>query len=176
MMTEPLGLESGVVRLIEYNPRWPELFVAEAKRIRDHCGASALRLEHIGGTSIPGMWAKPIVDILAGRPHAAAIQDYVSALARAGYEHRGERGVLGREYFRRGEPRSYHLHLVEEGGPLWRDYLAFRDHLRSHPEAAGHFAILKRQLAARFPRDREAYLAAKSAFVEKVLLQAASER
>jgi GrpB-like predicted nucleotidyltransferase (UPF0157 family) len=175
-MTEPIGLESGVVRLVEYDPRWPDLFSAEATRIRDHCGTLAWRFEPIGGTAIPGMCAKPIVDILVGRPHVAAIQDYISALADAGYEHRGERGVPGREYFRRGEPRMYHLHLVEEDGPLWRDYLAFRDHLRSHPETARHFANVKRTLAARFPYDRDAYLAAKSAFVEEVLLQVPSLR
>jgi GrpB-like predicted nucleotidyltransferase (UPF0157 family) len=174
-LTDPLGLESGVVRVVAYDPRWADLFTAEAKRIGDHCGASALRLEHIGGTSIPGMWAKPIVDILAGRPGTGAIQAYVSALTQAGYEHRGERGVPGREYFRRGEPRSYHLHLVEEGSRLWLDYLAFRDHLRSHSETARHFATLKRTLAARFPRDRDAYLAAKSALVEEILLQAAPD-
>jgi GrpB-like predicted nucleotidyltransferase (UPF0157 family) len=168
-MAEPLGLESGVVRLVEYDARWPGLFAAEARRIRGQCGPLAPRLEHVGGTSIPGMCAKPVIDIAAGRPRDGSTGDYVAALERAGYEHRGERGVPGRQFFRRGQPRAYHLHLVEEGGPLWRDYLAFRDYLRAHAEATRRFADLKRVLAARFPRDREGYVNAKSPHVEEIL-------
>jgi GrpB-like predicted nucleotidyltransferase (UPF0157 family) len=175
-MTDPLGLESGVVRLVEYDPRWPDLFVAEQQRIRDLCGILTLRLEHVGGTSIPGMCSKPVLDIAAGRPHDALIKDYIAALIRAGYEHRGERGVPGREYFRRGVPRSYHLHLIEEGGPLWCDYLAFRDYLRAHEESARQCADLKRVLAARFPQDRDAYMNAKSPHVQEILRLATSRR
>jgi GrpB-like predicted nucleotidyltransferase (UPF0157 family) len=173
-MADPLGLESGVVRLVEYDTRWPHLFSAEVQRIHDRCGTLALRLEHIGGTSIPGMCAKPVLDIAAGWQHDAAVQDYISAFKQAGYDHRGERGVPGREYFRRGQPRAYHLHLVEDGGPLWRDYLTFRDYLRSHAAAKSHFAEVKRALAARFPRDREAYMNAKSTHVQEILRLATS--
>jgi GrpB-like predicted nucleotidyltransferase (UPF0157 family) len=105
----------------------------------------------------------------AGQPRATSTMDYVAALERAGYEHRGERGVPGRQFFRRGQPRAYHLHLVEDGGPLWRDYVAFRDYLRSHAEAARQFADVKRALAARFARDREAYMNAKSSHVLEIL-------
>ena len=100
-MADPLGLESAVVRVIEYDTRWPDLFSAEAQWIRDWSGTLPLRLEHIGGTSIPGMCAKPVLDIAAGRPHDASLQDYIAAFEQAGYDHRGERGVPGREYFRR---------------------------------------------------------------------------
>jgi GrpB-like predicted nucleotidyltransferase (UPF0157 family) len=168
-MADSLGLESGVVRLVEYDARWPALFAAEQRRIRDQCGTLALRLEHVGGTSIPGMCAKPVLDIAAGRPRDSSTRDYVAALKQAGYEHRGEQGVPGRQFFRRGQPRAYHVHLVEEGGPLWRDYVAFGDYLRAHAEAARHFADLKRVLAARFPQDREAYMNAKSSHVQEIL-------
>jgi GrpB-like predicted nucleotidyltransferase (UPF0157 family) len=168
-MADSLGLESGVVRLVEYDPGWPALFAAEQQRIHDQAGTLALRLEHVGGTSIPGMCAKPVLDIAAGRPRDASTRDYVTALQRAGYEHRGERGVPGRQFFCRGEPRAYHVHLVEEGGPLWRDYVAFRNFLRAHAEAARQFADLKRVLAARFSQDREAYMNAKSSHVQDIL-------
>jgi GrpB-like predicted nucleotidyltransferase (UPF0157 family) len=168
-MPDALGLESGVVRLVEYDSRWPALFAAEQQRIRDQCGTLALRLEHIGGTSIPGMCTKPVLDMAAGLPRDASIQDYVAALVRAGYEHRGERGVPGREFFSRGQPRAFHVHLVEEGGPLWRDYVAFRDYLRADAEAARQFADLKRVLAVRFSRDREAYMNAKSLHVQEII-------
>ena len=121
------------------------------------------------------MCAKPVLDI-AGRHRGTPIQDCVAALEQAGYEHRGERGVPGRRFFRRGQPRAYHVHLVEEGGPLWGDYFAFRDYLRAHAEAARQFADLKRVLAARFPQDREAYLNAKSPHVQEILRLAMSSR
>src|SRR6266571_2396774 len=168
-MTQSLGLESGVVRLVEYDARWPALFTAEEQRIRATCDALPLRLEHVGGTAIPGICAKPVLDMVAGRPRSSPAQDYLAAFKRAGYEHRGEQGVPGREFFRRGQPRAYHVHLVEEGSGLWRDYLAFRDYLRAHAEAARQFADLKRALAARFTRDREAYIKAKSARVQEIL-------
>ena len=168
-MADPLGLESGIVRLLEYDARWPALFTAEAQRIRRACAALPVTLEHIGSTSIPGMCAKPVLDILAGRPRDAPISDYVTALGHAGYVHRGERGIPGREFFRRGDPRAYHVHLVEEGGPLWREYLGFRDYLRTHHDAARRLAHVKRGLAAQFANDREAYINAKSPHVEEIL-------
>jgi GrpB-like predicted nucleotidyltransferase (UPF0157 family) len=173
-MADSLGLQRGVVRLVEYDPAWPVLFIAEQQRILEKCRTLTLRLEHVGGTSIPGMCAKPILDIAAGRPRDSSIQDYVAALEQAGYEHRGERGVPGRQYFRRGQPRAYHVHLVEEAGPLWRDFLAFRDYLRAHAEDARRFAELKRRLAARFPHDREGYMDAKSSYVADILRLAAA--
>jgi len=167
--TEPLGLEPDVVRLADYDARWPALFAAESERVLAACRLVPLRLEHIGGTSIPGLCAKPVLDIAAGRPRSTPIPDYVTALEEAGYEHRGELGVPGREFFCRGRPRAYHLHLVEDEGRLWRDYLAFRDFLRSDVEAARDFSAFKRELAARFPKDRGAYNEAKSARVAEIL-------
>ena len=175
-MAESLGLEPGVVRVVEYDARWPVLFQNERLRILERCGSLGLRLEHIGGTSIPGMCAKPIVDMAAARRPEVSAVDYIAALRDAGYEHRGERGVPGREYFCRGEPRQYHLHLVEDGGTLWREYLAFRDYLRAHAGTAGSLADLKRDLAARFPRDREAYMNAKSPHVLEILALALPTR
>jgi GrpB-like predicted nucleotidyltransferase (UPF0157 family) len=172
----PLGLESGVFRLVEYDDRWPALFAAERQRILNKCGTLALKLEHVGGTSIPGMCAKPVLDIAAGRPHDSSIQEYVASLREAGHEHRGERGVPGREFFCRGQPRAYHLHMVEEGGPLWRDYVAFRDYLRAHAQDAREFADLKRVLAVRFSEDREAYTNAKSSHVHEILRLASASK
>jgi GrpB-like predicted nucleotidyltransferase (UPF0157 family) len=169
MMTDALGLEPGIVRLVEYDARWPALFAAERQRILAHCAGLPLRLEHIGGTSIPGLPAKPVLDIAAGRPPGTAIDDYVVRLEAAGYVHRGERGLPGREFFRRGQPRAYHLHLIEEGGSLWCDYLAFRDYLRTHAEVARQFGDVKRALAEQFAHDREGYINAKTPHVQQVL-------
>ncbi|HEU0076226.1 MAG TPA: GrpB family protein [Longimicrobiaceae bacterium] len=97
----------------------------------------------------------------------------MAALVRAGYEHRGEQGIPGREFFRRGTPRAFHVHLAETDGPVWREMLRFRDALRADPALAAEYAELKLRLAARFPRDREAYLGGKGPFIAGVLRRAA---
>jgi len=171
MTDQPLGLESGVVRVVAYNPAWPELFSAERALIdtalRKH--GIAATIEHIGSTSVPGLAAKPILDTLVGVEGEQGFAAAISALPEAGYSYRGEQGIPGRHFFRRGLPRSYHVHLVVRDGHLWRDYLAFRDRLRGHPEDAKVYAELKYELAERYPRDRESYIEAKSEFVKRIL-------
>lgn len=164
-MTSPLGLESGVVRLVEYDPAWPELFRLEALRIAAALAPLVLRLEHIGSTAVPGLVAKPVLDILAGYEAAADLPAIIAGLTRAEYLHRGEQGIPGREFFRRGHPRAYHVHLTAVGGGFWRDHLGFRDLLRSDAGVRDGYAALKRELASRFPRNREAYIEGKGPFV-----------
>jgi GrpB-like predicted nucleotidyltransferase (UPF0157 family) len=166
-----LGLESGVVRLVPYDPAWPGLYAAEAKRIEKFFAAAglALTLEHVGSTAIPGLAAKPVLDILGGYPNGARVDDYIDALAKADYLHRGEQGIPGREFFRRGNPRSYHLHLAEVDSQFWRDHLTFRNRLRADKSLRDAYAALKLDLAAQFPRDREAYIEGKGPFVKEIL-------
>jgi GrpB-like predicted nucleotidyltransferase (UPF0157 family) len=113
--------------------------------------------------------AKPILDILAGHPAGAVVAPYIGVLTEAGYTHRGEQEIPGREFFRRGNPRAYHIHLTAIESDFWRDHLTFRDRLRSDDALRDGYAALKRDLAARFPRNREAYIAAKTSFVNDVL-------
>jgi GrpB-like predicted nucleotidyltransferase (UPF0157 family) len=168
-----LGLESGTVRLVAYDPTWAALFAAEAQRIRAELGPDLpLALEHMGSTAVPGLVAKPILDLLGGYPPGTRVERYIAALVRAGYAHRGEQGIPGREFFRRGEPRAYHLHLAVQYGPFWREHLAFRDALRAQRAVCEAYAALKLDLARRYPRNREAYIEGKSAFVRQVVAEA----
>ena len=173
-----LGLESGVVRLVPYDRAWPALFHVESARLAAAVAESrleALVLEHMGSTAVPGLCAKPILDILAGAPDGASLGQYIDPLERAGYVHRGPQGIPGREFFRRGEPRSYHVHLTTVGSTFWHDHLLFRDYLRRHADARDEYARLKEALAVRHPRDREAYIEGKGSFVREVLKLARSE-
>ncbi|HKO16314.1 MAG TPA: GrpB family protein [Gemmatimonadaceae bacterium] len=174
----PLGLESGRVRVVPYDADWPALYAAEIARLTPFLQAAGLELvlEHTGSTAVPGLAAKPIVDILAGLPLESAREPAIIALQTAGYVHRGEQGIPGRNFFRRGEPRQYHLHLTRVGSTFWDDHRHFRDWLRTHPVAAAEYAALKQALAARYPTDREAYIDAKTAFVEAVLRTARESR
>jgi len=177
VIREPLGLESGVVYLRPFDEAWAELYRAEIDRIEPILSGNGVRLEfhHTGSTSISAMPAKPIIDILAGLSGAGDRQKAIDALQLAGYVHRGEQGIEGRDFFRRGDPRKYHLHLTDIGSAFWNDHLAFRDFLRADPETAAAYALLKLELAARYPRDRPSYIEGKTSFVESVLERARRE-
>jgi GrpB-like predicted nucleotidyltransferase (UPF0157 family) len=171
-----LGLESGRVRVIPYRDAWPALYAAEVARLAPFLATAgvALVLEHSGSTAVPGLAAKPIIDILAGLGTESERESAIAACRRAGYVHRGEQEIPGRDFFRRGDPRQYHLHLTLVGSSFWHDQRTFRDWLRTHPDAAADYMALKQQLALQFPTDREAYIRGKTAFVEGVLRAARS--
>jgi GrpB-like predicted nucleotidyltransferase (UPF0157 family) len=171
-MTNSLGLESNAVRVVGYDMRWPALFHSEANRIRAAVAATGLpqlALEHIGSTAVPGLAAKPILDIGAGYKPGVSALTYVGALESLGYVYRGNAGLPGRDYFRRGDPRTHHIHLVAHDGIHWRRYLVFRDTLRADAAACQAYAALKHELAAQYAQDRESYLLGKAEFIEEML-------
>ena len=171
-----LGLPSGVVVVVPYDPAWPALFAAEAARIRSALGAALpAAIEHVGSTAVPGLAAKPVLDLLVGYPPGAPVAPYVAALVRAGYVHRGEQGIPGREFFRLGAVRTHHVHMAVQDGAFWREHLAFRDALRAEPARRDAYAALKRELARRFPHDRERYTDGKTAFVREVVARALAD-
>jgi GrpB-like predicted nucleotidyltransferase (UPF0157 family) len=148
------------------------MFDAEARRIEEACAGLAIRLEHIGSTSVPGMSAKPVIDILAGRPPQSRPTDYIAAFRQLGYEHKGAFGVPGRDYFRRGTPRSHHVHLVKWSSTVWEDHLLFRDRLRTDPAIARDYEAVKRELAIAYANDRRGYTDAKGPFIRSVIRDA----
>src|SRR5262245_18064250 len=104
-------------------------YAAEADRIERAVHELPVRLEHIGSTAVPGLSAKPIIDILAGVPPRTDRQPYVEALKQICFDHLGANGVPGRDFFRRGSPRSHHVHMITWNSPLWKEWLMFRDFL-----------------------------------------------
>jgi GrpB-like predicted nucleotidyltransferase (UPF0157 family) len=168
------GMRS-TVRVVPYDTTWPLEFEAEMARIERACDGLPIRLEHIGSTSIPGLAAKPVIDILAGRPGTVAGSAYVAAFKQLGYEHKGAYGIPGRNYFRKGTPRTHHVHLVSWSSDLWRDHLLFRDYLRTHPEIAREYETIKRELATMYLQDKEKYTDAKGPFVRSIVRRARDE-
>ena len=166
------------VEIVDYDPRWPLLFDEEAKRLRAVLDPSLIvGLEHFGSTAIPGLSAKPIIDILiAVRSLAAAQATFVEALRKLDYVYWADNPKKDRMFFVKGMPpfgskRSHHVHVTEAVGEMW-ERLAFRDYLRAHPEEAETYARLKRRLAAEHQTDREGYTDAKSAYVAGVMRKA----
>ncbi len=163
-----IGLVSGSVVVAEYSDEWPRIFAAERERIDAAIGAFVLDVQHIGSTSVPGLAAKPIVDI------GIAVADFddarvcIEPMVRLGYEFRGEFGIPRRHYFVLGAPCRFHVHMVEVASDDWRKTVAFRDWLRAHPDDARAYADLKLDLARRHPDDRPAYQDGKSAFIERI--------
>ena len=160
------------VRLVPYDSTWPLEFATEAARIERACAGLPLELEHIGSTAVPGLAAKPVIDILAGRPGNIAGATFVAAFHQLGYEHKGAYGVPGRNYFRRGSPRTHHVHLVSTSSDFWHDHLLFRNYLRSHPDIAREYETIKRELAAMYVMDREQYTDAKGPFIRSIVRRA----
>ncbi len=164
------------VVLAAYDLSWPEIFAGEAKAIRQALGDVLVGVEHIGSTAVSGLSAKPIIDLLvAVRSLPEARARAVPALEALGYNCRGENGIPGRLFFRKGLvefKRTHHLHLVEAGHEQWTSMLLFRDYLRSHPGDARRYEELKRALAEKFRDSRAAYTNGKADFVQAVLVKA----
>lgn len=150
------------------------MFKAEAKLLRSVLGDVVQNVHNIGSTSIPGMRAKPIIDILMEVRDIVRMEDLTPEIVEIGYEARGEFGLPGRRYFVKGGDltrfvgRTHHVHSYETGNPGIERHLVFRDYMISHPEDAATYAHLKEELARKFPGDIEAYHDGKDAFVEGV--------
>ena len=149
--------EARRVDVVDYSKQWPVEFREERERLIGAIGSITRDIRHVGSTSIPGMAAKPIIDIAVGLAEFDRGALCVGPLQRLGYEYRGEYGIPGRHYFVKGSPSTHHLHMYAESDPRLRDYMLFRDYLIAYPGVAEEYANLKRDLAGRFGDDREAY-------------------
>jgi len=159
---------SAPIAVSDYDPAWPALFEALVGPVR--AALPGTTVEHIGSTAVPGLAAKPIVDIDVVVGSSDEAPAAIEALAGLGYVYQGDMGIRGREALlwpAASEP--HHVYVVVAGSEPHRDHLDFRDHLRAHPETAREYAALKRQLAEQFGDDRIGYTEAKSEFVEAVL-------
>ena len=152
------------------------LFDRERARIERALGSWAEGIEHVGSTAVPGLAAKPIIDIMVGVGSLRDAEHYIKPLEQLCYECRGEAGIPGRLFFRKGDPRSHHLHVTESGSEFWERHLFFRNYLRAHPETTREYARLKHHLADHFRTDRTAYTEAKTAFISEVVRRATEDK
>jgi len=156
------------IEVVDYDPDWPAMFEAEAERLRSALGDVAVRIEHVGSTSVPGLAAKPIVDIQVSVPDVSDLDSYRGLLEGLGYEYVYDPDFLEYPFFgwpRLAQPRSFNLHVCEAGTEWEQRHLRFRDHLRSDPRAREEYAVLKRELALKHGNDIEGYVNDKDAFI-----------
>ncbi len=156
-----------------YSSEWPHLFCAIRAELLQLFAPTVVEVEHIGSTSVPGLAAKPVIDVLLGARSLAFIESYIRPLGELGYLYvsKYERELPMRRYFVKSSATSLriHLHAVQLDSKLWQDHLTFRDVLRTDPNLRARYQSLKLHLAQVFEHDKSAYTAAKDPFIQSVL-------
>jgi GrpB-like predicted nucleotidyltransferase (UPF0157 family) len=166
------------MRVVAYDPTWPARFEAERGVLEEAIGDWVVAgIHHVGSTAVPGLAARPVIDIVVGVCELASSRGCFEPLAKIGSLYAPYRA--GEMHWFVSPPptrRTHRLHLVPHASRRYRDELAFCDYLRTHPDAAAEHAALKRRLASRFEHDREAYTDAKAAFIHVVVDRAKAKR
>lgn len=172
---------SEAIEIVPYDPEWPIAFAAERNRIANALGSLALRIDHKGSTSVPGLAAKPIIDIQVSVRELQPIEPYAAPLTQLGYVHVPHPDDSFCPFFHKPKawPHTHHVHVVQSGGDEERRTLAFRDYLREHSAVAREYEDLKRALASQhsagdFP-SRETYAEAKTEFITSITERALSQ-
>lgn len=169
-----LGPERGTegVELVAYDPRWPVLYEQMRARLASALGPTALRIDHVGSTAVPGLAAKPIVDIQVSVPEVDDEGPYRQPIEDQGFALRYREP--GHRYFRPppGLPRLWQVHVCTVGSEWEWDHLLFRDYLRAHPAAAAEYAAIKRRAASEHPTDRVTYTDAKDPWIRATVAAA----
>jgi GrpB-like predicted nucleotidyltransferase (UPF0157 family) len=169
-----IGLKRGIVKLAEYDKKWLGNFQREAKKIQKIFGKDALDVQHVGSTAIPGILAKPIIDIILIVPSFWRARRRIKKLKEAGYEIKKNDSKKERLFFTKGpeEKRTHYLHIGEVGSGYAEEMILFRDYLRKHRNVAKKYSRLKEKLAKKYQEEREIYTAKKEGLIKRVIKKA----
>ena len=170
-------MTKSIVILSEYNTEWENQFEYEKKRILDVIGEQVAGIEHIGSTSIKGLIAKPIIDIMVGVEDLSTVSTFVTPLSEIEFEYVPKPEIIDRRFFRKGQwgRGTCHLHICEMNSREWVEKLMFRDYLRNHPNVAEEYALLKSELATIYKYDRPTYTQQKEPFIKDVIEKARAD-
>ncbi len=156
------------IRLSKYDENWVQMFNAEALILRGIFGDEIIKFEHFGSTAVPGMKAKPVIDMMCLVKDIKKIDSFNEQMLSLGYNVVGEWGIEGRRLFRKGgEKRTHHIHVYQQDNIHIQRHLVLRDYLRAHPDEAARYTYLKEELAQRYD-DTAFYSKAKKPFVEEL--------
>ncbi|MEO0770595.1 MAG: GrpB family protein [Cyanobacteria bacterium J06649_4] len=158
------------IKVVDYDSEWATTFEALKSRIWPAIQSVALGIEHVGSTSVPGLAAKPIIDIDIIIASEAELPVVIERLAQLGYQHRGDLGIEGREaFFAPVDLAAHHLYVCTQDSVALKNHLAVRDYLKLHPEKIQQYSELKKHLAQRFPNDIDSYIEGKTDFLLEIL-------
>jgi len=167
------GIGMRKVEVCSYNELWPHLFKEEANHLQQIYRDELVDIYHIGSSSVPGLSAKPIIDIMPVVRDITKVDKYNEAMQEIGYIAKGENGIAGRRYFQKGgDQRTHHIHIYQQGSHEIIRHLAFRDYLKVHPEVSRQYGALKEGLASQFPYDIDSYINGKDRFVKELEVRA----
>lgn len=167
--------ENESFELSAYNPKWPQLFEWEAARIAAALGDDIIDIKHVGSTSVPGLRAKPIIDILVAVELFKPQAYYCERLETLDYHVHSHENDDERLFFWKGTPRTHHLHIVEYATWEHQRHIIFRDYLRKHPDIARRYVQIKEDLLSAFKNNRPAYTRGKTAFIKAIMDRAVAE-
>lgn len=157
------------VEVCSYQEEWPLLFEKEAEKLQRVFRNELIAIHHIGSTSVPGLQAKPVIDMLPVVNDIQLVANYNQKMRELDYEPMGEYEIPGRRFFRKGgDKRTHHIHIFQIGSDEITRHLAFRDYLRKHPEDKKRYGDLKMKLAQQFPDDMESYIKGKERLVKEI--------
>ena len=159
------------VIVLPYDEKWAEDFIQIKTEIRQALGDLAVSIEHVGSTAVPGLSAKPIIDMDVVIEDETMLDSVIHALSKIGYEHEGNLGIDGREAFKydgKEHLQQHHLYVCPRDSAELERHLKFRDYLRKHPEAVREYSRIKEEGAALYPQDIDKYMEYKSAFIEEI--------
>ena len=160
------------IEVVPYDPAWKTAFESLKAMLNGILGDLVIAIEHVGSTSVEGLAAKPIIDIDVVMESYAVFPDIVTRLAEAGFKHRGDLGIAGREAFKRTFDdgfMTYHLYVCPKGGEELTRHIALRDYLRTHPDARDEYGALKMANAEKYRYDIDGYIEAKGPFIRGIM-------
>ena len=159
------------VVVLPYDEQWKQDFLMIREELTSALGQLALRIEHVGSTSVEGLSAKPIIDIDVVIKDYSVFEEVVSALGTIGYRHEGDLGIVGREAFKydgKDHLKKHHLYVCTEDSPELKRHISFRDYLRTHPDAVLEYSRIKEEGARLYPSDIDKYIEHKTPLIEKI--------
>lgn len=172
-----MALQRGIVELNEFSTEWAKEYEAEAKILKEVLGDKILEIHHVGSTSIKGLKAKPVIDILVAIKSLENITEIEEILKDYDYSNRGQQGVEDRYFFAKGkeDARTHYIHFVEPNNNTYYNLILFKKYLLEHEEYIQKYCELKQELAEKYPDERKKYTAGKSEFISNVIKLAHEE-
>ena len=164
-----MSMNEEEIKLVQYGTEWTDKFNTEKEKLKDVFKFYSYEIEHIGSTSVIHMTAKPIIDIAVKLEGVELVPELILSLSGLSYIYRGEYGLEGRHFFEKGNPRQFHLHIVDDKTDHWHRWLKFRAVLRQNKEVRQEYIKLKTELAQKYHYQREKYTQGKSDFINSII-------